>query len=40
MKTWGLGLMSNEEKNSNIKELLKQPFQNYEKPTLSANVKS
>jgi sterol desaturase/sphingolipid hydroxylase (fatty acid hydroxylase superfamily) len=35
---YGVDVFPNEEKNSNIKELLKQPFQNYEKPTLSADV--
>ncbi|WP_339626903.1 sterol desaturase family protein [uncultured Winogradskyella sp.] len=34
---YGVDVFPNEEKNGNIKELLKQPFQNYEKPTLSAN---
>lgn len=33
---YGVDVFPDEKKNSNIKELLKQPFQQYEKPTLSA----
>lgn len=36
---YGVDVFPNEEKNSHIGELLKQPFQKYEKPTLSADVK-
>ena len=34
---YGVDVFPNEAKNSNIKDLLKQPFQAYEKPTLSAD---
>lgn len=37
---YGVDVFPDEKKNSNIGELLKQPFQNYEKPTLSADVKN
>jgi sterol desaturase/sphingolipid hydroxylase (fatty acid hydroxylase superfamily) len=30
---YGVDVFPNEEKNGNIKELLKQPFQKYQKPT-------
>ncbi|MFP4845477.1 sterol desaturase family protein [Winogradskyella sp. PE311] len=36
---YGVDVFPDEKKNSHIGELLKQPFQNYEKPTLSADVK-
>lgn len=36
---YGVDVFPDEKKNSNIKDLLKQPFQKYEKPTLSADVK-
>ncbi len=36
---YGVDVFPNEKKNSNIKDLLKQPFQKYEKPTFSADVK-
>jgi len=35
---YGVDVFPDEKKNSSIKELLKQPFQNYEKPTLSADL--
>ncbi|WP_431159060.1 sterol desaturase family protein [Winogradskyella poriferorum] len=35
---YGVDVFPDEAKNSNIKDLLKQPFQKYEKPTLSADV--
>ena len=35
---YGVDVFPDEKKNTNIKELLKQPFQKYEKPTLSADV--
>ena len=35
---YGVDVFPDEVKNSNIKDLLKQPFQKYEKPTLSADV--
>ncbi len=35
---YGVDVFPDEEKNSQISELLKQPFQKYEKPTLSADV--
>jgi hypothetical protein len=35
---YGVDVFPDETKNSNIKELLKQPFQKYEKPTLSAEI--
>lgn len=37
---YGVDVFPDEKKNSNIKDLLKQPFQNYEKPTRSADVKN
>ncbi|WP_296314268.1 sterol desaturase family protein [Winogradskyella sp. UBA3174] len=37
---YGVDVFPDEEKNSSIKELLKQPFQNYEKPTFSSNIES
>ena len=37
---YGVDVFPDEKKNSNIKELLKQPFQNYEKPTFSADVEN
>jgi hypothetical protein len=33
---YGVDVFPDEKKNSHIGELLKQPFQKYEKPTLSA----
>lgn len=36
---YGVDVFPDEAKNSNIKDLLKQPFQKYEKPTLSTDVK-
>ncbi|RNC84975.1 MAG: fatty acid hydroxylase family protein [Winogradskyella sp.] len=36
---YGVDVFPDEKKNTNIKELLKQPFQPYEKPTLSADTK-
>lgn len=36
---YGVDVFPDEVKNSNIKDLLKQPFQKYEKPTLSADSK-
>ncbi|WP_179344032.1 sterol desaturase family protein [Winogradskyella ursingii] len=36
---YGVDVFPDEKKNSNISDLLKQPFQAYEKPTLSAEVK-
>jgi sterol desaturase/sphingolipid hydroxylase (fatty acid hydroxylase superfamily) len=35
---YGVDVFPDEVKNSNIKDLLKQPFQKYEKPTFSADV--
>ncbi|BAO76649.1 sterol desaturase family protein [Winogradskyella sp. PG-2] len=35
---YGVDVFPDEQKNSSIKELLKQPFQKYEKPTISADV--
>ena len=35
---YGVDVFPDEQKNTNIKELLKQPFQKYEKPTLSADA--
>ena len=35
---YGVDVFPDEKKNSNIKDLLKQPFQKYEKPTFSADV--
>jgi len=35
---YGVDVFPDETKNSNIKDLLKQPFQPYEKPTLSADA--
>jgi hypothetical protein len=35
---YGVDVFPDETKNSHIGELLKQPFQKYEKPTLTANV--
>ena len=35
---YGVDVFPDEVKNGQIKELLKQPFQKYEKPTLSADV--
>ncbi|WP_299111834.1 sterol desaturase family protein [uncultured Winogradskyella sp.] len=35
---YGVDVFPDEQKNSHIGELLKQPFQKYEKPTLSADV--
>jgi len=35
---YGVDVFPDEAKNSNIKDLLKQPFQKYEKPTLSADI--
>ena len=35
---YGVDVFPDEIKNSNIKDLLKQPFQKYEKPTFSADV--
>ena len=37
---YGVDVFPDEKKNSNIKDLLKQPFQDYEKPTLSADVEN
>jgi len=37
---YGVDVFPDEIKNSNIKELLKQPFQKYEKPTMSAEQTS
>lgn len=37
---YGVDVFPDEVKNSNIKHLLKQPFQNYEKATLSADVEN
>ncbi|WP_296381015.1 sterol desaturase family protein [Winogradskyella sp.] len=36
---YGVDVFPDEKKNSNIKDLLKQPFQKYEKPTLSTDAK-
>ena len=36
---YGVDVFPDEAKNSNIKDLLKQPFQKYEKPTLYTDVK-
>ena len=33
---YGVDVFPNEVKNSNISDLLKQPFQSYEKPTMTA----
>jgi len=35
---YGVDVFPDEKKNSDIIELLKQPFQKYEKPTLSADT--
>lgn len=35
---YGVDVFPNEKKNSNISDLLKQPFQAYEKPTMSSDV--
>ena len=37
---YGVDVFPDENKNTNIKELLKQPFQRYDKPTMSADVES
>lgn len=37
---YGVDVFPDEDKNGKIKELLKQPFQDYEKPTLSAEAES
>jgi len=37
---YGVDVFPDEKKNSNIKDLLKQPFQKYEKPTVSADVEN
>jgi hypothetical protein len=37
---YGVDVFPDEKKNSNIKDLLKQPFQKYEKPTFSADVEN
>ncbi|MAX69913.1 MAG: sterol desaturase, partial [Flavobacteriaceae bacterium] len=35
---YGVDVFPDEEKNGKIMELLKQPFQKYDKPTLTADV--
>ncbi|MDP5081583.1 MAG: sterol desaturase family protein [Winogradskyella sp.] len=37
---YGVDVFPDEKKNSNIKDLLKQPFQAYEKPTLSQDIEN